>query len=55
MGLESPSEQIVFALECIECTAQSEDGRGWKAYLHEETMEVCIYCPECARREFDAD
>lgn len=54
MGLEFPNEQVVFVLECIECLAQSEDGRGWKAYLHEESLEVCVYCPVCAHREFDA-
>ena len=55
VGREVPNEQVVFLLECIECVAQSEDGRGWKAYLHEESMEVYIYCPACAHREFDAD
>ncbi len=54
MGLEFPNEQVVFVLECIECLAQSEDGRGWKAYLNEESLEVCVYCPVCAHREFDA-
>lgn len=55
MGIEHPNGQIVIFLECIECVAQSEEGRGWKAYLDEESMEVCMYCPDCARREFELD
>jgi hypothetical protein len=55
VGLEFPSEQVVFVLECIECLARSEEARGWKAYLNEETLEVYVYCPVCAHREFEAD
>ena len=42
---------------CIECGAAStRSARGWKAYLgggyEGEPIEVGVFCPECAEREF---
>ena len=48
---ERPQAQLSIVLECIECGARSDDGRGWKAYLY-DGRDVCIYCSECAQREF---
>lgn len=57
MGPESqnhPESQkfVTFVLECVECRARSEEGRGWRAYLDEDSSDVWIYCAECADREF---
>jgi hypothetical protein len=51
---ESQNHQVTFVLECIECGSRSEEGRGWRAYLDEDSSEVCLYCAGCAYREFDA-
>ena len=48
------ASEFVMALECVECAARSEDGRGWRAVLTIDD-EVGIYCPECAEREFGGD
>ena len=46
-------------LKCLECGAVSDDSaRGWRAYLSyfdDESVEVCVYCPACAEREFGRD
>jgi hypothetical protein len=42
---------VSIVLECIECGGRSDDGHGWKAYLY-DGRDVCIYCSECAEREF---
>lgn len=52
MSPDSSNHQVTFVLECIECGARSDDGRGWRAYLDEDSSEVGIYCAECADREF---
>lgn len=52
MSPDSPNHQVTFLLECIECSARSDEGRGWRAYLDEESCEVWVYCAECAQREF---
>ena len=54
MSPDSQNHQVTFLLECIECSARSEEGRGWRAYLDEETCEVWVYCADCAEREFGA-
>jgi hypothetical protein len=45
---------------CEECGKQArteEEARGWRAYLtvveEDEPEEVAVYCPDCARREFE--
>lgn len=47
------------SLKCLECGVVSDDSaRGWRAYLgrfDEEPVEVCVYCPDCAEREFGRD
>ena len=48
-----PEHLVTLVLDCLECGARSHDGRGWKAYLYEETSEVWVYCADCARREFE--
>ena len=43
------------ALHCVECgQGAREDARGWKAYLTIDD-EGAVFCPSCARREFEAD
>jgi Zn finger protein HypA/HybF involved in hydrogenase expression len=37
-------------LTCLECGEESEDGRGWQAFVDEE-LELLVYCPACAARE----
>lgn len=54
MGPDSQNQQVTFLLECIECGAQSDGGRGWKAFLDEDTCDAWVYCADCARREFEA-
>lgn len=44
-------------LICLECESVSgADAQGWKAYLggtvDGEDLEVGIFCPDCAEREF---
>jgi hypothetical protein len=52
VSANSPNQQVTFLLECVECDAWSDDGRGWKAYLDEDSCDVWVYCAACARREF---
>jgi hypothetical protein len=47
------NQQVTFLLECIECGAHSDEGRGWRAYLDDESWDVWVYCGECSSREFD--
>ena len=44
-------QQLVATLECLECGEESDDARGWRAYLDEQ--ELLVYCGDCASREFD--
>ena len=48
-----PNTDVTFVLRCIECAAEN-DGEfdGWRAYLLEEELDVLLYCPACAMREF---
>jgi hypothetical protein len=48
-----PNTDVTFVLRCIECAAE-DDGEfeGWRAYLLEEELDVLLYCPVCAMREF---
>ena len=48
-----PNTDVTFVLCCIECAAE-DDGElhGWRAYLLEEELDVLVYCPSCATREF---
>lgn len=52
MTPESQNHQVTFVLECIECGRRSEEARGWRAYLDEDSSDVCVYCGDCAEREF---
>ena len=48
-----PESPTTFVLVCVECERESdESARGWRALLTVDD-EVAIYCPECAREEFD--
>jgi hypothetical protein len=52
------AETHVLAIECVECGAVAEaTAHGWKAYVgggfEEEPLEVVVFCPVCAVREFD--
>jgi len=44
-------------LVCVECgEIAAGDAPGWRAYLTaDDPPMVSIYCPDCARREFDDD
>ena len=53
MSPDPQNHQVTFVLECIECSAQSDEGRGWRAYLDDESCDVWVYCAECSGREFD--
>lgn len=45
-GLDRP-------LVCVECGLVSDDGaEGWRTYLTIDD-EPAMYCPTCAREEFD--
>jgi len=40
-------------LVCAECSRESPAGaEGWRGYLSVDD-EVVMFCPECAKREFD--
>jgi hypothetical protein len=40
--------------QCLECDRPwIDDSEHWRAYFSEE-RELLLYCPDCARREFDA-
>lgn len=48
-----PNAHVKFVLRCIECAAESDDELdGWRAYLLEDELDVLVYCPACATREF---
>jgi hypothetical protein len=53
MSPDFQNQPVTFVLECVECGATSEDGRGWRAYLDDDNVGVWVYCAECAHREFD--
>jgi hypothetical protein len=48
-------------LRCEECQreARSKETRHWRAFLtvveENEPAEVVVYCPDCAKREFEED
>jgi hypothetical protein len=50
--------RVLTPLQCAECgRAASENADGWRAYLavtdeSDEELEVDVFCPECASREF---
>ena len=50
---------VAEVLICVECTATTADGYGWRAYLTvgdedaEDVEEVAVYCPDCGAREFE--
>jgi hypothetical protein len=43
-------EQRVASLVCLECDDESDDARGWRAYV--DDGDVLVYCSHCAHREF---
>jgi len=50
----------VMLLRCEECGKEprsEEKARRWRAYLtvieEEEPEEAVVYCPDCAKREFE--
>jgi len=49
-------------LICEECGRQADvEAAGWRVYRVENIEDpgdpalICVYCPECAEREFDSD
>ena len=43
-------EQQVVSLVCLECGDESDEARGWRAYLDDD--DLLVYCSYCADREF---
>jgi hypothetical protein len=43
-------EQQVATLVCLECGDESDEARGWRAYVDDH--ELLVYCSCCADREF---
>ena len=52
MKRRSEEEQRVVTLTCLECGDESDEARGWRAYVDDE--DLLVYCGDCAAREFDA-
>jgi len=49
---EASATRVDEPLVCIECGSESSSAeRGWRAYILD--VELIIYCPGCAAREFD--
>jgi hypothetical protein len=48
-------------LRCEECATEATsqvEAHGWRAYLtvaEDESEEVVVLCPDCAKREFEDD
>jgi hypothetical protein len=59
MQPETLVRPVAAEVRCIECDRPAvAPVDGWKAYLgsyDDEPVEVLVYCPECALREFGAD
>ena len=51
--------EIRASIRCADCGAESDElATGWRAYRagdldEEEQEEVLMFCPDCARREFE--
>ena len=45
-------ELSVATLVCLECGDESDQARGWRAYVDDED-DLLVYCGDCAAREFD--
>lgn len=47
-----PEQELSLAtLVCLECGNESDEARGWRAYVDED--DLLVYCGDCAAREFD--
>jgi hypothetical protein len=47
-----PEQELpVATLVCLECGDESDEARGWRAYVDGD--ELLVYCGDCAAREFD--
>lgn len=59
MDTDRATTDFVHVLACKECPrVSSVTARGWRAYRVDDPEEdgppqLCFYCPDCARREFD--
>ncbi len=51
MPQDSQQDEVVLALECLECGARDDVGRDWKAFVSVED-DLLVYCDVCAEREF---
>jgi hypothetical protein len=51
LRVQRRSSSLEQVLECLECSLESSEARGWKAFVDEE-LELLVYCPACAEREF---
>lgn len=43
-------EPQVASLVCLECGDESDEARGWRAYVDDD--DLLVYCSCCADREF---
>jgi hypothetical protein len=54
-----PHEKLSSQVRCVECRREAPVGEhGWRAYLTEDEgkpAEAVLYCPDCVRREFEAE
>jgi hypothetical protein len=50
-SVQQGDTQVETLLQCLECSASSDHGRGWKAFIDEDD-DLLVYCAACADREF---
>jgi hypothetical protein len=47
-----PEQELsVATLVCLECGEESDEARGWRAFVDDD--DLLVYCSDCAAREFD--
>ena len=47
-----PEQELSIAtLVCLECGDESDEARGWRAFVDDD--DLLVYCRDCAAREFD--
>lgn len=53
MPSADPAETLA-AIRCVECARVREGNEVWRVYFL-DVAEACLYCPDCAEREFGDD
>jgi hypothetical protein len=46
--------ETLAVIRCVECGRLREGDEPWHVYLA-DIAEACVYCPDCAEREFGVD